>query len=786
MSANLPTYFTDSGGTSGEYVNSSLVLTKVESLPCTQTTCDIGNGSNEQVPDSSGKGKSKRKKRVEVTKREQQRKLSRVARREARYVIQEKCSCHLSCLSKMTFEHRVSLNERYWQMDHKEQKYFIRCHSVPGQVKRRRVLPDPLFGPQQVKKSVTYSFFLPDEKGEMQTVCCGFFLNTLGYRKGCGNHIYRAHMKEADEDKRGKYRRDQSLRDAIWDDILSYSPRTYHKGSKFSATAIYLPSRLNAKMMHADFKARREAIGEKAGCPSFYCMMVREIDLHFVEMDDFVIPERKPLVKVNKSETPPPMPTVSQIENSPTRSTTAAETEITTKHIYQMPPPDVTPQFAYPSAPQQTYQDVYQYPAESKPVIHSYPEIPPSPNVPFQPFEMALIKQEPYYNIMSVESVTVPEHSCTDENDDFSDSYTQPDADFAEAEYSQPTHLESKPFVTTHLHVEIDEKTSIYPPTEPKPVEQTVKSEPDSSNVPSAPPKEPKQSKQRKPRVKVLDQPVKIPDNHPPIEGTKRHVKRVHNFFKRKQTHPVVQKECTCHLECRGKISHEHQARINDQYWSMGFADQRMFTLEHTERHAVKRRRTKLAEHEIIRKGYTYSYRLTDENGKYQTVCCQFYLNTIGFDAGSGNIIYRAHNVELSKAITDKRGRFARDTTLRDSMDDDILSYFSPEQQSSRGVLDLTHTDWTPKKMFNQYVQRQAAIGNDKPGSFGFFWRRTRELKVKFNLPEPKTPGSKKRTRQKKTSTPKEVPLQCLMPLAPPPQQVDGYVASVVYTNLGP
>lgn len=203
-----------------------------------------------------------------------------------------------------------------------------------------------------------------------------------------------------------------------------------------------------------------------------------------------------------------------------------------------------------------------------------------------------------------------------------------------------------------------------------------------------------------------------------------------------------MQLECNCIWNCSDKFSLEQQEAINGQYWDMGYCDQRLFMLEHTERHSIKRRRARVPDEGPVRKGYTYSYKLTDSNGQYQSVCCQFFLNTLGFGIGSGNVIYRAHQVELSEAISDKRGKFARDRTLRNAIDDDILSHFSPEQQES-GTLDLTATDWTPKKMYNVHVKRQAVLGNDKPGSFAFYWRRTKELKVKFAPRyEPKAGGS--------------------------------------------
>lgn len=144
-----------------------------------------GIETTELVEDSAKTSKRKRKRRLLVTKKEQKRVEAQVQRRQARHVITEACTCYLSCPRKITLEQRQILNERYWQMGHIEQKKFVRRYSVQGKVKRRRVPVDPLGG-VDVKKAYTYSFYLPDDKEELQTVCCTFFLNTLGYRKGCG------------------------------------------------------------------------------------------------------------------------------------------------------------------------------------------------------------------------------------------------------------------------------------------------------------------------------------------------------------------------------------------------------------------------------------------------------------------------------------------------------------------------------------------------------------------------------------------------------------------------
>lgn len=341
-------------------------------------------------PSDSKPGKKPRKKRVLITKREVARQAARERRRQGRGVINEKCACHLSCSGKITEEHRKVLNEQYWNMDLKEQKAFVKAHSEPGQVKRRRVPVDPLGGGTEVKKAFTYSFWLPDHQGELQSVCCTFFLNTIGFRQGCGNTIYRTHMKDITQDKRGKYERDRSLHDAVWDDILSYAPRTYHKGLKYSATALYLPTKLNAKMMHADFKRRQEAIGMKAGSGSFYCSVLREMDVHFVEMDDFEIPERKPIPIFEPKE-----------ENPATEHVPAVEASAMVQQQYQQIPPQVQ---SYQPSPvaihvhDQTTPVHPSYQMEHKPVvIHQYTSV-SHETVP-QNYQLHPIKQEPYCSV---------------------------------------------------------------------------------------------------------------------------------------------------------------------------------------------------------------------------------------------------------------------------------------------------------------------------------------------------------------------------------------------------
>ncbi|XP_058820274.1 uncharacterized protein LOC131682640 [Topomyia yanbarensis] len=715
---------------------------------------------------NSKPAKRKRKKRLLVTKKEFKRSEGQKKRRQARQVVTEACSCYLSCPRKITPEQRQDLNNRYWELEHVEQKKFIKRYSVQGKVKRRRVPVDPLGG-VDVKKAYTYSFYLPDDKGELQTVCCTFFLNTLGYRKGCGNHIYRAHMKDSLSDKRGKYERDRSLRDAIWDDILSYSPRTYHKGLKYSATALYLPIQLNAKMMHADFKARREPFGEKPGSASFYCAILREMDVHFVEMDDFVIPERKPIV-VPPPPAPetflPPEPIAAAVPVSEEVYTTFTDlqpSESSTGQSYIHPPP------VQHLAPIQTLTVgepatmIYTHTVEPKPVESYYSMVPQDSSSPF----VENVKQEPYYGL-PIEPETVVESHYIKDNDDFSDSYSNM---ASEPSYTEPSYHAASCEIVKCEDNKNDLVREMYPPVQGEMTALKFENPAPNPSLEEFADEAKFVAKPRKRRAvkSNINPPIPVlPEGYPPVKRTKKYIAKVSNLVRRKMSHPVLHLECNCHLNCREKISSEQQERINDQYWSMRFADQRMFMLEHTERHAIKRRRTKIPSDGPVRKSCTYSYRLTDESGNYQAVCCQFYLNTIGFGAGSGNVIYRAHQVELSEAICDKRGKFARDTTLRDAMDDDILSYFSPEQQESGAILDLSATSWSPKKMYTQYVQRQAANDIDKPGSFGFYWRRVKELNVQFApRPEPKTNGKKKprssSVTQKRAEAVVNVPSTC-------------------------
>lgn len=143
------------------------------------------HSENESISKDSKTAKGKGKKRVLITKKELQKTQIRERRKLARQVIIEKCTCHLSCTTKITSEQRKAINENYWRMEHIEQKKFVRTHTVQGQVKRRRVPVDPLGG-ADVKKAHSYAFYLPDDTGQLQTICCTFFLNTLGFRKGCG------------------------------------------------------------------------------------------------------------------------------------------------------------------------------------------------------------------------------------------------------------------------------------------------------------------------------------------------------------------------------------------------------------------------------------------------------------------------------------------------------------------------------------------------------------------------------------------------------------------------
>lgn len=602
------------------------------------------------------------------------RKEAREKRIQKRGVVEEKCrNCYFGCPAKISDEQRQVLNAAYWAMKYSEQREYVKAHTVQGKVKRRRVKGDPLGDePADLKRAFTYKFYLADGDGELAAVCCAFFLGTLGYKNKSSTLIYRAHLPQKKVDRSGK--RERPLFDAIWEDILSYAPRTYHKGAKYGPTALYLPTQLTVKIMHADFKIKQERKGGKACSYGFYYQVLNEMDVHFVEMDDFELPERpRPL-----SPAPPVQPTEAEVVSE-------------VRELYQPPP------------------TLPYYPVEYKPIVEPFPSDPYQMDYNFVP-----VKQEPQPEVV--------DYSDEEQDGDYPEEYLE--------QYSHSSGHEESEGILEEPKVEIIHEEYLGPyPQEPQPSQLINVAEPTKEPVKRKNVKRPAE-----PGVQAL------PEGYPPVKYPKRFIQRVSNKIKRRQSHPVMQTDCKCMFNCNAKLTQERRQRINEEYWSAGFCDQRMFVLAHTERHSVKRRRTKSEEK---RKDCTYSYRLMDSSGQYHQVCAHFFLNTIGYEAKSSSIIYRAHQLELGEAIYDRRGRgreqTAREIELRESVDSDLLSYFAPEHVESGGALDLSATDLSRKKMHIEYLRRQAELGVAKPASLSYYYQRVKELKIVFApKPEPK------------------------------------------------
>ncbi|XP_055640405.1 zinc finger and SCAN domain-containing protein 12-like isoform X2 [Toxorhynchites rutilus septentrionalis] len=212
--------------------------------------------------------------------------------------------------------------------------------------------------------------------------------------------------------------------------------------------------------------------------------------------------------------------------------------------------------------------------------------------------------------------------------------------------------------------------------------------------------------------------------------GSKRPSKRTAEDLKRREERaskrrPILE-GCRCKEICYEKIGPQRRSEINTWFWGLTAAEQKSFICRHSKRKPVKRRRgQKTSSTQDFRRQFSYVYQLEDERGVPQDVCCAFFLNTLGYDMKSSNIIYRyqgqAHN---DGALKEKRGRYVRSTTLQDIVRRDIMLYSTTNSHN-------LPSDFSARKMFASFKERQ--LQADKQScSYSFYCRIMKELNIKF------------------------------------------------------
>lgn len=119
-------------------------------------------------------------------------------------------------------------------------------------------------------------------------------------------------------------------------------------------------------------------------------------------------------------------------------------------------------------------------------------------------------------------------------------------------------------------------------------------------------------------------------------------------FQKKIEKHNLKPPCISCKKNCITLIPEILRFKINQQFWSLSKAEQRMYVINSVERRDVKRRRGRHVDE--IRKKWSFYYTITNLDGIKVYVRKLFYLATLGFSSKNDNFI---QNI-CSTNMTDK------------------------------------------------------------------------------------------------------------------------------------
>ncbi|XP_055548913.1 uncharacterized protein LOC129732247 [Wyeomyia smithii] len=92
------------------------------------------------------------------------------------------------------------------------------------------------------------------------------------------------------------------------------------------------------------------------------------------------------------------------------------------------------------------------------------------------------------------------------------------------------------------------------------------------------------------------------------------------------------------------------------------------FIRERVQQVPVRRRKRNTYSGQEAMKQHSYLFSLKSSGGELVSVCRKFFLNTLGYGDGCGNLIYRAFAVNPDGAVVSKRGKHERDLSERDAV----------------------------------------------------------------------------------------------------------------------
>lgn len=198
--------------------------------------------------------------------------------------VRESCSdiCKFKCKNYISHERRVEINQQFWKLPPKDQKWFIFKNTSKVSKKRSTVYESVS------RRAFTFKYFLPKELGAEEAstnVCKTFFLTTLGYNKN-NDRVVRNIITKSDlappEDKRGKHEPSNKInREVVKQHVESFRPQVSHYRREHAPNRRYLPGDVNQTLMYNHFREQNPTF--KIGYETYSCI-VREMNISFATL----------------------------------------------------------------------------------------------------------------------------------------------------------------------------------------------------------------------------------------------------------------------------------------------------------------------------------------------------------------------------------------------------------------------------------------------------------------------------------------------------------------------
>lgn len=205
---------------------------------------------------------------------------------DTKYKLRRGCDtkCRKKCHYNFTEDCRKQINHHFRVMNWTEQQYFIINNTLKENPKRKTVKENP-----KLKRDITVSYFLVNEKGVKVNVCKIFFLETLGYGRKNDKSVRKAlHTmpNTVPVDNRGTNPNPKKLDDTkIIQHIHSFNPSISHYRREHAPNRKYLPSDLTVTSMYQDFCEQMKDFPDQNQISyDYYRKIVKKLNISFTKL----------------------------------------------------------------------------------------------------------------------------------------------------------------------------------------------------------------------------------------------------------------------------------------------------------------------------------------------------------------------------------------------------------------------------------------------------------------------------------------------------------------------